>query len=160
MNLVEFLFGTFGEITLLSIAILFLRIFTGALFFVHGIPKLFFKEARKQMRDNFKQIGIPGPLFDAVGLLEVIGGIALIFGFLTRIAAGLFFLEMIGTTLLYIKLIKIPIPRGYIEPMFKATKGYIGGWELDTVLFASSLAIALIGPGIFSIDHLVLNLLE
>jgi uncharacterized membrane protein YphA (DoxX/SURF4 family) len=140
---------------LLGIAAIIIRVFVGALMIIHGYPKLF-GPSRKMMRDNMKQLGIPGFLFDIAGLLEFIGGIALIFGFLTRIAALLFAIEMIGTTIIYItKLYNAPIPRGYIEPMFKATKGYIGGWELDTVILAASIAILIIGPGIFSIDYII-----
>ncbi len=36
---------------------------------------------------------------------------------------------------------------GFAEPMFKATKEYMFRWELDTVLLASCVALALIGPG-------------
>jgi uncharacterized membrane protein YphA (DoxX/SURF4 family) len=140
---------------LLGIAAIIIRVFVGALMIIHGYPKLF-GPSRKMMRDNMNQLGIPGFLFDIAGLLEFIGGIALIFGFLTRIAALLFAIEMIGTTIIYItKLYNAPIPRGYIEPMFKATKGYIGGWELDTVILAASIAILIIGPGIFSIDYII-----
>jgi uncharacterized membrane protein YphA (DoxX/SURF4 family) len=140
---------------LLGIAAIIIRVFVGALMIIHGYPKLF-GPSRKMMRDNMKQLGIPGFLFDIAGLLEFIGGIALIFGFLTRIAALLFAIEMIGTTIINItKLYNAPIPRGYIEPMFKATKGYIGGWELDTVILAASIAILIIGPGIFSIDYII-----
>jgi uncharacterized membrane protein YphA (DoxX/SURF4 family) len=140
---------------LLGIAAIIIRVFVGALMIIHGYPKLF-GPSRKMMRDNMKQLGIPGFLFDIAGLLEFIGGIALIFGFLTRIAALLFAIEMIGTTIINItKLYNAPIPRGYIEPMFKATKGYIGGWELDTVILAASIAILIIGPGIFSIDYMI-----
>lgn len=140
---------------LLGIAAIIIRVFVGALMIIHGYPKLF-GPSRKMMRDNMKQLGIPGFLFDIAGLLEFIGGIALIFGFLTRIAALLFAIEMIGTTIINItKLYNAPIPRGYIEPIFKATKGYIGGWELDTVILAASIAILIIGPGIFSIDYII-----
>jgi putative oxidoreductase len=149
------IFNTIQDLIVISIAILFPRIFVGALFIVHGIPKLF-GPARKPMRDRMKQLGIPGTLFDLVGLLEVLGGIALLLGILTKIAASLLAIEMIGTTIFNItKLYKAPLPRGYVEPMFKATKGYMFGWELDTVLLASCIAIALIGPGVFSIDSLI-----
>ncbi|MEM4970803.1 MAG: DoxX family protein [Sulfolobales archaeon] len=149
------IFSTTQDITYISIAVFFLRIFVGALFIVHGLPKLA-GPWRKPMRDGMAQLGIPGPLFDLVGVLEFLGGLALIIGFLTRIAAALLALEMIGTTIFYIaRLYNAPIPRGYAEPMFKATKGYMFGWELDTVLLASCIALALIGPGVFSLDSLV-----
>lgn len=159
MAIQDMIFGSYIDTIAVSIAILILRVFVGALFIVHGAPKLY-GPARKQMRDSMKQLGIPGPLFDLVGLLEFLGGIALIIGFLTRIAASLLALEMLGTTILTLtKLYYAPIPRGYAEPMFKATRGYMFGWELDSVLLASGLAIAIIGPGALSIDSLVLAML-
>jgi putative oxidoreductase len=151
----DIVFGTYNNEIFLSIAIFVVRIFVGVLFVIHGFPKLFLP-AKNEMKNIFKKIGVHPVLFDLVGLLEFIGGFALIFGFLTRIAAILFTLEMIGTTLLYVTILwKLPIPRGYAEPMFKATKGYMFGWELDTILIASCFAIALIGPGILSIDYLI-----
>src|SRR5579875_2937503 len=148
------LYDPISDTMIVSIVSLIMRIFIGALMVIHGAPKLF-GPSRKPMRDNFKQI-IPAFLFDLVGLLEFIGGIALIFGFLTRIAAILFAIEMVGTTILTItKLYNMPIPRGYVEPMFKATKGFVGGWELDVVILASCLALAVIGPGMLSIDYLI-----
>jgi len=149
------IFSTTQDMVYISIAVFFLRIFVGALFIVHGLPKLA-GQWRKPMRDGMAQLGIPGLLFDLVALLELLGGLALVIGFLTRIAAALLALEMLGTTIFSVtKFYKAPIPRGFAEPMYKATKGYMFGWELDTVLLASCIALALIGPGIFSIDSLI-----
>lgn len=159
MAIQDMIFQSYIDTIAVSVAILILRVFVGALFIVHGAPKLY-GPGRKQMRDSMKQLGIPGPLFDLVGLLEFLGGIALIIGFLTRIAASLLALEMLGTTILYLtKLYYAPIPRGFAEPMFRATRGYMFGWELDSILLASGLAIAIIGPGILSIDSLVIAML-
>lgn len=161
VDTIQLVFGTSNEVLFLSIAVLSLRIFVGVLFIIHGMPKLFNKDARKMMRDSFKSLGIPYTLFDSVALLEFLGGIALIIGLLTKIASLLFTFEMIGTIILYItKLYNAPMPRGALEPMFKATKGYMFGWELDTVLLASSLTLFLIGPGMFSIDNIVFLMLR
>jgi len=136
-------------------ALLVARVFVGALFLIHGMPKLA-GAARAQMKGGMKQMGIPGGLFDLVAVLEALGGLALIFGFLTRFVSLLFVLEMIGTTILYVtKLWKMPIPRGYMEEAFKKTKGYMTGWELDTVLLGSALLFAVFGPGGYSLDALV-----
>jgi len=149
------LFDPINDITIVSIVALITRIFIGALMVVHGMPKLI-GPMRKVQKEGMKQLGIPGFLFDLAGLLEFLGGIALIIGFLTRIAAILFVIEMIGTTIIYItKLYNAPIPRGFMEPVFKATKGFVGGWELDIVILAASLTLTIIGPGIFSIDYLI-----
>jgi putative oxidoreductase len=75
-----------------DIALLVLRVFLGLIMVVHGMPKLM-GPARQQMRANMSQLGIPAALFDLVGLLEFIGGLALIFGVLTRVASLLFALR-------------------------------------------------------------------
>jgi putative oxidoreductase len=48
----------------------------------------------------FASVGLPAELALPIGLLEVIGGIALLVGVLTRITAGLFIIEMIGAHLM------------------------------------------------------------
>ncbi|MDW0147449.1 MAG: DoxX family protein [Nitrososphaeraceae archaeon] len=47
-----------------------------------------------------RSVGIPPVLAVLIGLLEVIGGILLLVGVVTRITAALFVIEMIGVTLI------------------------------------------------------------
>ena len=137
-----------------DVALLIARAFFGALFLVHGYPKLV-GPSRAQMRGGMGQIGIPVVLFDLVAVLEVFGGLAILFGFLTRVTSLLFALQMVGTTILYLtKLSKAPMPRGYLEEGFKRTRGYLSGWELDTVLLALALVFLTVGPGTLSFDAL------
>ncbi len=71
-----------------------------------------------------------------IALLEVIGGFALLFGVLTRIAAVLFIIEMIGATLA----VKLP-------------KGFVGGYDFDLLIVAVSIRLLLLtGPGQPSIE--------
>ncbi|MGC8570431.1 MAG: DoxX family protein [Caldivirga sp.] len=157
MNELQLLLGTSQGLVVSSIAALVLRVFVGVDFMVHGSPKLF-GPGRRDMRTGMSQLlGIPGILFDLTGLLEFIGGLALLLGLLTRIAALLLAIEMVITTILNItKLYNAPLPRGWTEQAFKATRGYMFGWELDALLLASCITIVLIGPGLLSIDHLIL----
>jgi putative oxidoreductase len=76
-----------------------------------------------------------------IGLLEVIGGIALLVGVLTRIASILFIIEMIGSTI-----------------TAKLSKGFVGGYELDLLLMAISISLLLTGPGRICIEWNVLIL--
>src|SRR2546422_5413280 len=64
------------------------RIALGALFLVHGVPKV---RNPKQTIDFVKSTGFPGGAAFAVLfiLLEFFGGIALVLGFLTQIVAAL-----------------------------------------------------------------------
>lgn len=140
--------------SLQDFALLALRVAAGGLMVVHGLPKL--GGQRAAMKEGMKRIGVPGLVFDLVALNEVLGGIALLAGFLTRIAALLLALEMVGTIILYnTRLWKAPLPRGFLEPAFKQTHGYIGGWELDTLVLAACLVLLSLGPGLASLDHLL-----
>ena len=80
-------------------------------------------------------VGLPAAMALPIGLLEVIGGIALIMGVLTRIASILFIIEMIGSTI-----------------TAKLIKGFVGGYELDLLLMAISISLLLTGPGRISVE--------
>ena len=86
----------------------------------------------------FESINIPAPMLMAwvVTLIETFGGIALIIGFGTELAAGLLVLVMIGA------LISI-----------KFSVGLVGGYELDIALIAALLPILSEGAGKYSLSH-------
>jgi len=139
-----------------DLASLVIRIFLGILMIIHGYPKLFSKEMRGQMIPAMKSMGVPRVGFELAGILEFFGGLFLVFGLLTRIVAIFFTIEMIATIILYnTKLYKAPIPRGMLEAGFKATHGYLTGWELDSAVLASMVALMVLGPGVFSLDMLI-----
>jgi putative oxidoreductase len=73
-------------------------------------------------------------------LLEVIGGIFLLVGVVTRITAALFIIEMIGATLIV-----------------KLSNGFVGGYELELLLIAVGISLLLTGPGRISIEWDVLK---
>jgi len=124
--------------------LLILRAVSGILYIVHGSMKVR-QPSRNQLRQMMAQLGIPGPLFDLVALLEVGGGVALIVGLLARFASILYALFMVGNLILYAtKLSKPPV-----------SKGYVGGYELDTLLLGIAILIALTGPGVYSLDHII-----
>src|ERR671939_1915152 len=89
-----------------------IRILAGIAFIAHGLPKLANIAGTEQFFADM--VGLPAALALPIGLLEVIGGIALLVGVLTRIASILFIIEMIGSTI-----------------TAKLTKGFVGGYELD-----------------------------
>jgi len=122
---------------------------------VHGAPKLLGAQ-RAGMKEGMKGMGVPGTIFDLVALNEFLGGLALVIGLLTRLAALLIAIEMVGTILLYnTKLWKAPIPRGYMEQAFRQSHGYVGGWELDALVLAAAIALFVLGPGWASADFLL-----
>ncbi len=118
---------------------LILRLAVGTLFLIHGYPKLTSAQ-RKQGGAWLKSVGMSAAMVPLGGFVEFFGGIALILGLLTPIVAVLSALWMLSTTWFSISKVK---------------KKYAGGYEIDVTLLLAALALALLGSGIFSIDHLL-----
>ena len=87
-----------------------------------------------------KTVGMPTGLVPFGGVVEFFGGLGLLIGLFTPIIAVLAGLWMLATTWFSIAKIK---------------KKYMGGYELDITMVLLSLALAFIGGGTFSIDHLI-----
>ena len=117
-----------------------LRVVVGFLFAAHGWQK-YTEWTIPGTQAAFGDMGIPLAEFAAptVAALELVGGIALIIGILTRPIALLLTLTMAGA------LILVHLSNG----VFVANDGY----ELVLLLGAAALTVALIGPGRISIDH-------
>ena len=115
---------------------LILRLVLGTIFIIHGYPKLF-KEFSKTA-EWFGSIGLkPGKLWVfVVGVVEFFGGILLLVGFLTQVAAILIAINMIGA-MVFVK--------------FK--QGLVGGYEFDLVLLAMALALLFLGAGFYAFDY-------
>ena len=113
-----------------------LRILAGVAFIAHGLPKL----SNISGSEQTNIVGLPASLALPVGLLEVVGGIVLLLGLLTRIASILLMAEMIGSTIV----VKLP-------------KGFVGGYEVDLLLMALTISLILTGPGRLSIEWNILR---
>jgi putative oxidoreductase len=118
-----------------------LRVITGITFAAHGAQKLFVY-GFAGVTGAFTQMGVPlpgvtGPL---VALVEFFGGLALIVGLLTRLAALGLAIDMLGAILL------VKIKGGFFAPQ---------GIELELLLFAAAAALALIGAGALSVDNVI-----
>lgn len=109
------------SLRLMQFAPLPIRIIAGISFILHGIPKF---QSPDQVAGFFGQIGLPAEMVIPIGLLEVIGGIFVLIGFMTRISGILLAIDMIGATLLA-----------------KLSRGFIGGFELEMLLMAISIAL-------------------
>jgi putative oxidoreductase len=110
-----------------------IRIMAGIVFIAHGIPKFYDTSGGFGF---FQSINLPPELFIPITLLEVIGGLAILFGILTRVDSVLFIIEMIGAIL-----------------TAKLSKGLIGGYEFELLLISICFNLVIIGPGIISIDN-------
>ena len=131
---------------LAGFAPLILRVMAGIVMAVHGWQKLTEVGPANFGRQALANLGVPLPVFMGyvVTFVELIGGILLIVGLLSRIAALILAIEMVFTTLL----VKINV--GFIAP-----PGSGAGAELDLILLAAFLTILLVGPGRLSLDELV-----
>ena len=120
-------------------ALTILRIVTGFLFAAHGWQK-FTEFTIAGTQAAFAQMGVPAANLAApvIATLELVGGVALILGVLTRVFAVLLAADMLGALFL------VHASAG----IFAAT----GGYELVLILAATALAVAFVGAGRFSVD--------
>lgn len=137
-------------------ATLLLRLMAGGVFLSEGILKFVYAN---QGVGRFTKLGFPWPHFTAsfVGSLEIVGGLLLIAGLLTRLTAIPFIIEMIVAILatkisLYQGTSPLPLPPappqvGFWAVMHETRSDYA---QLLTVAF-----LMLAGPGRWSVDSLL-----
>ena len=127
---------------LASLAPLAVRVIVGIIIVAHGLQKLTGGPA------NFGQglagMGVPLPVLMAyvVTFVELIGGILLIIGLLSRLAALLLTIDLAVAILL------VKVNTSLIAP-----QGSGAGAELDLALIAGLLVILFAGPGKLSLDY-------
>ena len=126
-------------------ATLVLRVAIGFIMFWHGKVK-FFDTKISGVKGFFTAINVPLPALaaPAVGVLELVGGLMIIVGVLTRFVSVLFVVELV-CALIYYKYAK--------------NIGLIGadqaGAEIDWALIAGFFTLAAYGAGRFAVDHLL-----
>jgi putative oxidoreductase len=113
-----------------------IRASIGAIFIVHSLKKF-----DPSWQEWLMSIGLPPELQIPIALAELVGGILLIIGVLTRITGSVFAVILLGA-IFHIRW----------ENGFFVSKG---GWEWDLVMLAAVLAIIVVGPGRASISHVV-----
>lgn len=122
-----------------DLALLVARVVAGLVFFMHGYQKLF-DNGIPATQTAFDGMGAPMPDITAVivAFLELIGGVALIAGALTRSFAVLLAIDMAAAFFIV-----------HVENGFFAING---GFELVLLLAATATALTLAGAGAFSVD--------
>lgn len=119
-----------------------LRLAMGVVFIAHGWQKL--DNGVSGFAGFLSSLNIPAPEVMAwvVTILEIGGGILLVAGLGTRLVALALAALMVGTII-----------------MVKAEAGLIGeqgvGAEIDLMLLAGGVALALLGPGAASVDRAI-----
>lgn len=119
---------------------LVLRVVTGLVFLLHGLQKVAVDGGVPLFGGFLGAVSVPAPLFFAwvIVLLEVVGGAAIILGFLTHWVSKFFMIEMLVAILL------VHISKGF----FVQT----GGYELALLLFAATFSLVVTGAGKWSVD--------
>ena len=114
-----------------------IRIIAGVTFIADGVPKSFGVSGGIRFLSICK---FTPELFVPIAHLELIGGLAILLGILTRIASVLLIIELLGAIL-----------------TIKLSKGFIGGYEFELLLIAICLSLVIMGPGKISIENAILR---
>lgn len=127
---------------LAELAPLAARLIVGVIMAAHGLQKLV--TGPGNFGKFLAQLGVPLPTLMGyvVTLVELGGGILLIIGLLSRLAALLLTIDLVVAILL----VKTQV--GFLSP-----QGGGAGAELDLALIAGLLVILFAGPGKLSLDH-------
>ena len=137
-------------------AIVLLRLMAGGVFLWEGILKFVYTN---QGVGRFTKLGFPAPHFTATadGWFEIIGGILLLSGFLTRLIAAPFIIEMLvamASTKIPLYLGTSPLPLPPVPPQ-------VGFWAVlheirsEYAQLVTCSFLLLVGPGRWSIDALL-----
>ena len=125
-----------------SPAIILIRLIVGGVFLSEGIQKFLFPGDLGVGR--FIKIGIPSPEIMApfVGVVEIVGGVLLLAGFLTRLAA----IPLLINMLVAITTTKIPILQksGFWAMAHEA--------RVDYAMFLGCIFLLVVGAGTWSLD--------
>jgi len=125
--------------SLVDIAFMGLRSSIGVIFIVAGMSKL----NNPGFAGFLENIGLPPEMRVLIGLAELVPGILLIIGVLSRISGSLLSIIMLGAIFLV-----------------KEAQSLTGdnGYRIDLMLLAGCLVIIAAGPGRVSLSHIIKKL--
>lgn len=121
-----------------DVVIMGLRSAIGVIFILHGMSKF-----NPGFANNLPNMGLPVEMQIPLALAELVPGILIIVGVLSRLSASLISVVMLGAIF-----------------MVKGAKSITGqgGVEIDLILLASVLVILIVGPGRISIAQAIKKL--
>ena len=130
-----------SEITV-DLASLILRLTLGVIMVSHGIPKIKKREILGKKWNN--HYGIPKASVWLTGILQIVTGVLLIVGLLTRLTALVLTLDMLVALLICI------FNSHHREPFNSVSPDK--GWDVNLLLVASLVVVMILGPGQWSLD--------
>ncbi|MEQ1690821.1 MAG: DoxX family protein [Gemmatimonas sp.] len=124
-----------------DLGLVLLRATTGLIAAAHGAQKLFVYGV-EGVSGAFAQMGIPMPGIagPATGLVELVGGVALMLGLFTRFAGSALAMTMLGAIGF------VHLAGGFFAP---------NGIEFPLALLGATSALAVAGAGRYSLDALI-----
>ena len=126
----------------LDLAILILRLSLGVIMVSHGIPKIVKREVLgKKWHDHY---GVPKATIWLTGILQIVGGLALIVGIFTSLTSLVLALDMLAA--LYICIFN----SHHREPFNSVSP--VKGWDVNLLLVAALVVLVLVGGGKWSVD--------
>jgi putative oxidoreductase len=131
---------------------LVIRMVLGVIFFAHGAQKVlgwFGGYGLKATTQYLNSQGIPLPVAYLVCFFEFLGGIGLIAGLLTRLAALAVAVVMVGA------IVKVHGQHGFFLN-WELTPGKGHGYEANLAFIAMAVACMIAGGGAWSLDRLLL----
>ena len=121
----------------IDLAALLLRLTLGTMFVAHGLLKYFVFTPAGTVK-FFESLGLPGPLAYLTIAAEVLGGIALLVGFHTRVVASALVPVLLGAAWAH-------AGNGWL---FSSPNG---GWEYPVFMAVTAIAAALLGDGRYAL---------
>ena len=125
----------FGDWGLLA-----LRIAVGAIFLFHGTQKW----AMWKMKPSEQMPAGMISLMKFLSIVEPLGALAVLGGFLTQLAAAGLGVIMIGAISLKMSMMKVPF-----------TANDKTGWEFDFVILSACIALFVLGAGTIGLDKII-----
>jgi putative oxidoreductase len=124
-----------------DLGLTFLRVVVGLVFLAHGYQKLFVWGIGG-VTGTFAQMGIPAPHLSAylATSAEFFGGLALLFGLFTRVAA-----IPVAITML-VAILQVHLQGGFYAPK---------GIEYPLTLLVANIALVIAGGGAYALDNVV-----